>query len=106
MLEDDYQQDLISRLGQILCRVEVPHSLRHLLSYRGPELRSADERRRFVRFSSPGKTLLEMTTTIKCIERPSQIFAVLTTDVSREGVAFLHVAQLFPGEVPVLWFPT
>jgi hypothetical protein len=42
---------------------------------------------------------------VKWIERPRADFAVLTTDVSRQGVAFLHSAQLFPGEVVTVWFP-
>jgi hypothetical protein len=104
MLEDNYRQDLTSRLAQTACSVEVPQSLRHLLCRRGPELPRQDERRRFARISSPAKMLLEVTTTIKCIQRPPQFFAVLTLDVSREGVAFLHAAELFPGEVPILWF--
>jgi hypothetical protein len=106
MLEDDDQQELSLRLSQTVCEVDVPRSLQHRLSRRGAQLANGEERRRFTRFAFLTKTLLELTTTITCIERQAGLFAVLTTDVSRDGVAFLHVSQLFPGEVVSLWFPT
>jgi hypothetical protein len=31
---------------------------------------------------------------------------VLRTDLSAEGIAFLHAAQLFPGDLLAVWFPT
>jgi hypothetical protein len=106
MLEVNDQQELSLRLAQTVCEVEVPRSLQHRLLRRGAQLANGEERRQFTRFAFLTKTLLELTTTIKCIERQAELFAVLTTDVSRDGVAFLHVSQLFPGEVVSVWFPT
>jgi hypothetical protein len=106
MLENDDQQKLTLRLAETVCEVEVPRSLQQRLSRRGAQPGTGDERRHFTRFAFATKTLLELATTIKCIERQPEVFAVLTTDVSRDGVAFLHVSQLFPGEVVSVWFAT
>jgi hypothetical protein len=105
VLEHDYQRELSLRLAQSVCQVEIPRSLQHRLSLRGAEPPRIDERRRFTRFSLPAKVLLEVTTTVRSIERLPEFFTVLTTDASRDGVAFLHVSQLFPGEAPLLWHP-
>jgi hypothetical protein len=105
MLEDDDQHEMTSRLATLNCAVEVPLSLRSRLSARGPKPLARDDRRRFARFSTPAKMLLDIQTTIPGIERAPQTFVVLTIDVSREGVAFLHASELFPGELAILWFP-
>jgi hypothetical protein len=106
MLENDIEEELSLRLAQLVCEVEVPRSLRDRLARRGPLPTIGEERRQFTRFALLNKALLELTTTIKCIQREPGQFAVLATDVSRDGVAFLHVSQLFPGEVVTVWFPT
>ena len=104
MLEDDYRQELTARLAVTECRIQVPRSLRHVFERSRASESKADERRRFVRFSSPVKMLLELGKRIRGIDRKQEFFSILTTDISRDGVAFLHAHQLFPGEVPVLWF--
>jgi PilZ domain len=106
VLEVDSHEELNRLLAQTACEVEVPQSLRSRLARRGVQAAMYEERRQFTRFAFLTKTLLEVTTSIKCIERPEGRFAILTTDVSRDGVAFLHVGQLFPGEVVSIWFPT
>jgi hypothetical protein len=106
MLESDYQQKLNALARAAPCQVQIPRAMRRLFEERRPIEVRPDERRRFVRFSSRAKLLLEVKTTIKGIERKPEFFTVLTTDLSRDGVAFLHAAQLFPGEVPRLWFRT
>jgi len=106
MLENDIEEKLSLRLAQLACEVEVPRSLRHRLSRRGPLPAIGEERRQVTRCARLTKTLLEVTTTIKCIDRQPREFAVLGIDVSSDGVGFLHVAQLFPGEVVSVWFPT
>jgi hypothetical protein len=106
MLADDYRQDLSDRLAEIDCKIQVPRSLQRLLASRGPISAKPDERRRFVRFSRPAKTLLEIATTIERIPREPQFFSILTIDLGRSGAAFLHVQELYPGEIPILWLPT
>jgi hypothetical protein len=106
MLEDDDQGVLRLRLARIECQVEVPRSLQDRLARRGPQPGFGQERRQFTRFAFLTKTLLELETSIPCIPRPHGEFAVLTTDVSRDGVGFLHVEQLYPGERVTVLFPT
>jgi hypothetical protein len=106
MLENDYRSALSERLADIDCRVEIPRSMQQIFSARGPCQRNMNERRRFMRFWRPGKVLLEVATTIKGIPRESRFYLVVATNISRDGVAFLHEEQLFPGEVSFAWFPT
>jgi hypothetical protein len=106
MLEIDNQQKLNLRLAQTPCGVEAPRALQERLARRGAQRTAGDERRHFTRFAFLTKTLLEVSTTIRAIPRQPEVFAVLTTDLSRDGVAFLHVSQLFPGEVVSLWLHT
>ena len=106
MLEDDYQQVLKVRLGHTECRVQVPRTLRRLFESRGLVESKPNERRRYTRLSSPAKMLLEIDSTIRDSDHRSRFFAVLATDLSRSGVAFLHEEELFPGDSPLLWFPS
>jgi hypothetical protein len=106
MLENDAEERLSRRLAQLVCEIEVPRSLVQRLSRRGAQPAAGEERRQSTRFASLTKTVLEISTTIKCIDRPPGAFAVLRTDVSSDGVAFLHASQLYPGEVVAIWFPT
>lgn len=106
MLEVDYRQELIDRLAEMKCRVQVPRALRRLFESRGLIESKPHERRRFTRLASPSKMLLEIEATIKESDGVSRFFSVLATDLSRSGVAFLHEQELFPGDAPVLWFPT
>jgi len=97
---------LNARVAETDCHVTIPRALAQVIGSRGPMQPLLDERRQYVRFSCPAKILLEVGTTIKGIERESQFYAVLLTDLSRKGVEFLHPEQLFPGERPLLWFAT
>jgi hypothetical protein len=106
MLETDDREELRLRIAQRPCAVEIPRSLHERLSRRGPRAACEQERRQFTRFPYLTKTLLEVATTINCIPRERDECTVLTTDVSRDGIAFLHVSQLFPGELIGVWFPT
>jgi hypothetical protein len=46
-----------------------------------------------------------METTLPAIERGQQVHCVLTKDISRGGLSFLHTEQLFPEERIKLWLP-
>jgi hypothetical protein len=106
VLEENDHEKLSNRPAETPCAIEVPRALQCRLTRRGTQVASYDERRHFGRVAFLSKTLLEVATTFKCIERPPAHYTILTTDVSRDGVAFLHAEQLFPGELLKVWFPT
>ncbi|HEX4070200.1 MAG TPA: PilZ domain-containing protein [Planctomycetaceae bacterium] len=106
MLEANDHAELSDRPAEVPCAVEIPRALQQRLARRGAQDATFDERRQFARFAFLSKTLLEVATSFKCVERPREHFTILTTDVSRDGVAFLHVQQLYPGELVTVWFPT
>ena len=92
--------------GRGAVRSRDPRALQQRFARRGAQDATFDERRQFARFAFLSKTLLEVATSFKCVERPREHFTIVTTDVSRDGVAFLHVEQLYPGELVTVWFPT
>ena len=49
--------------------------------------------------------MLEYDETFSSIPREHTIAQVMTRDISRSGIAFLHSEQLFPGERVSLWLP-
>jgi hypothetical protein len=106
MLEVDAQNELTQRLGRLACDIKVPRALQKRLARRGAQPPVNDERRKSVRFSALAKTVIDLKSTIETGKSPTRQFAVLRTDLSGEGVAFLHIAQLYPGDVVTVWFPT
>lgn len=106
MLEADAQNELNRRLAGLVCDIKVPRALQKRLARRGALPVTSEERRKSVRFSALAKTILEVKATILSANSPRREFAVLRTDLSGEGIAFLHSAQLFPGDLVTVWFPT
>jgi hypothetical protein len=106
MLEADAQNELSRRLAGLVCDIKVPRALQERLARRGALPTTYDERRKFVRFSALAKALIEVKASILHGDAAAGEFAVLRIDLSGEGVAFLHVAQLFPGDLVTVWFPT
>ena len=59
-----------------------------------------------MRYSALAKTLIEVKASILRGDAAAPEFAVLRTDLSEKGMGFLHAAQLFPGDLVAVWFPT
>lgn len=106
MLEADAHNELACRLARLVCEINVPRALQKRLARRGAQPPTFDDRRKFVRFSVLAKTLMEIKATLTQPGAPSKDFAVLRIDVSGDGLGFLHTAQLFPGDLVSIWFPT
>jgi hypothetical protein len=106
MLDANRLKKLKAVLNALPCRVVVPSEWKDFFARRGPLASLGDEYRRFVRQHFPSRALLELTTSITAIPRADAQHVVLMKDLSRQGVAFLHVAQLFPGERVELTLPT
>lgn len=106
MLATNRLEELSARIANAPCDISVPREFAQIFRQVGPLPQRFDDRRRFVRFCRPTKTLLEIKSTIPGIERADGAHAVLLVDVSRSGASFLHSTELYPGEKPALWFPT
>ncbi len=105
MLEDDYTRSL-NRLVEICeCDVDIPSEWRDRLARRGVIQPVPDDRRKYVRHRFSSQAVLEYGETFSSIPRDHTIARVVTCDVSRSGLAFLHSEQLFPGEQVTLWLP-
>lgn len=88
------------------CRVVLPPAWKDDFTRRGPQPVRLDEDRRYVRSRLRMQVLMDLTTTIPLVVRTCEKHVVLMKDISRDGVGFLHSAQLFPGERVQLWLPT
>ena len=105
MLEDDYTRSL-NRLVEICeCDVDIPSEWRDRLKRRGVIQPVPDDRRQYVRHRFNSQAVLEYDETFSSLPRDRTIARVVTCDVSRSGLAFLHSEQLFPGEQVTLWLP-
>ena len=105
MLEADAQNDLNPRLARLVCEINVPPHCKSAWPARA-QPPTFDDRRKYVRFSVLAKTLMEVKATLAQSTGSAKEFAVLRTDLSGDGLGFLHSAQLFPGDLVTVWFPT
>jgi hypothetical protein len=105
MLEDAYSRGLKKLLESCECDLAVPSEWLDRLTRRGVIQPIADDRRRYVRHHFCGQSVLEYDQTLTSIPREHTIAQVVTRDLSRSGIAFLHSDQLFPGEQVSLWLP-
>ena len=106
MLDDDYSRQLNKLLGACECDLAVPSEWQDRLTRRGVIQPIPGDRRKYVRHHFNGLAVLEYDETFSSIPREHTIARVVTRDVSRNGIAFLHSEQLFPGERVSLWLPT
>ena len=98
MLEDDYSRRLNKLLDTCECDVAVPSEWQDHLTRRGAIQPILGDQRRYLRYYFNGRAVLEYDETFSSIPREHTIAHVVTRDVSRSGIAFLHSEQLFPGE--------
>jgi hypothetical protein len=88
------------------CRVVLPAAWTDFFERRGPQLHYGADNRRFIRTHFPTQALMELPGTHPSIPREFERHVVLMKDISRQGVGFLHSAQLYPGERVTIIFPT
>lgn len=106
MLANDHGAgDLESLVAEWECGVELPCHADEFFSKCGPMPTFGDERRRYQRFYYRYKALLKLSGSLPAFPRPSQIKAVYTRDVSRDGVGFLFDEQIYPTERCLLILP-
>jgi hypothetical protein len=105
MLENDYSKVLTKLLDTCECDLAVPSEWEVRLEQRGVIDPVLDDRRQHVRHRFSCWAVLQCDQTFPSIPRESALTQVLTSNVSRDGLAFLHSEQLFPGERVLLWLP-
>jgi hypothetical protein len=106
MLAADRLEKLKAALESLPCPVVLPSEWKDFFQRRGPLTAIGDDGRRFARQHFPMRALLELTTSLAAIPREYGRHVVLMRDLSRQGVSFLHAAQLFPEERVELTLPT
>lgn len=103
MLETNYSAQINDLLSKFPCDVEIPSDWGDFFSRQGILQPIKNDCRRFARKHMPGKAIFEITSTLPSIDRQQLVHAVYTQDISRGGISFLHVDQLYPGETGRLW---
>ena len=106
MLEENYFGQLADQLASAQCDINLPPELQDALTQRGIVEPVRDDLRRFVRHRFATEAVMELSHSPPQVPRPQSRLRVLTKDVSRNGVSFLHSQQMFPGETLVLWLRT
>lgn len=105
MLASDYQQALAQRLAELPCEVKLPAKWADLFAREGHLPSLPGDRRRYVRKHRPGLAVLEISSSLPAVVREPQTASVLTKNVSRAGLSFLHTAPLYPEEQVLAWLP-
>jgi hypothetical protein len=105
MLEKDYSELLSRLLETCECDLAVPSEWEDRLARRGVIDAIQDDRRKHIRHRFTRRAVLEYDQTFSSITRERTLAQIVTSNVSRNGISFLHSEQLFPGERISLWLP-
>ena len=88
------------------CRISIPREWLEEFERGGALPTATDELRRYPRFHFRSRAILIYRTTLPALPRKPGRYVVLTKNVSRQGICFLHEEQLFPTERMTLWLPS
>jgi len=80
------------------CKVLVPGKFLSVFQKEGAVQTVADDGRRFPRYEYHMRAVLHYRQTLPAIPREEESYLILTKDLSRSGLCFLHEQQLFPQE--------
>ena len=105
MLEENYTECLNRLLKTCPCHLVVPSEVKADLARRGFAATVHNDIRRYVRHRSAEFAVLEFEQSLAAVPRSRSVARVVTRNISRGGIAFLHADQLFPGETFTLWLP-
>ena len=95
MLAVGNAKELIDRVWHGLgCKVELPDNWGDFFEFSGMVPTEYDDRRTYARMHFRGKAV---------VKHSDCYYAIYTRDVSRGGIAFYHVEQIFPGERGRIW---
>lgn len=95
MLAVSNAKELIERVWNGLgCQVQLPDNWGDFFEHTGLVPTEYDDRRTYARLHFRDKAVFR---------HSDGFYAIYTRDVSRGGIAFYHVEQLFPGERGRIW---
>jgi hypothetical protein len=98
MLAIGNARELIERVWHGLgCQVQLPEDWEDYFQHTGLAPIEYDDRRSYARMHMRGKAVLHYA---------GLYYAIYTRDVSRGGVAFYFMQQIFPGERGRIWLAT
>ncbi len=92
--------------AQLECRISIPREWLEEFERGGALPTATEEQRRFPRFHFRSRAILLYRQTLPALPRDAGRYVVLTKNVSRQGICFLHEEQLFPCERMTLWLPS
>ncbi|UCG88503.1 MAG: hypothetical protein JSW71_08165 [Gemmatimonadota bacterium] len=99
MLEHgDQVQELVKTVGPLKCEIELPASWKDYFEKTGPLPARLDDRRRYPRYYLRVCAALQYCQTLPALPRPPTWHKILTRDMSRCGLSFLHSEVLYPRE--------
>jgi hypothetical protein len=93
---DDQLLKLIKTVGPIQCNLRLPPKEFFADRDAGPSV--PDDRRRFARNCLHAVAALQHRTSLPALSRETAWYKVVTCDLSRNGIRFLHGEQVFPTE--------
>ncbi len=83
---------------ELECRILIPGKFLAIFQNEGATQTVMDDLRRFPRYHYHMRAVLHYRQTLPSMPRGEERYLVLTKDLSRSGLSFLHEQQLFPRE--------
>lgn len=106
MLDDNYHEQLKQLLLVTECPVQLPAQWSDFFDQKDNLQPYHSDKRRFVRRNFRSRCILDLEQSLPGVPREQKSYGVYSKDISRNGIAFLHSEQLFPGEKICVWLPT
>jgi len=103
VLEDDYSKKLDLLLSKLKISVRLPDSWTDFLDRKGILPAIPNDGRRFTRRYLRTEAVCETHQSLPAIERPHEFNKVYLKDISRSGIGFFTVRELYPEEQVVMW---
>ncbi len=102
---DDQLQRLTNVVGPLTFELQMPNSPEEYFAVSGAMPLIENDQRRYVRKHIRVTAAIQYRRSLPALLRPAQWHKVLTRDLSRSGIAFLHSQQVFPMEQLLLVLP-
>ena len=102
---DDQLQRLINVVGPLTFELRMPSSPDEYFATTGAAACALQDQRRFVRKHLRVTAAIQYRRSLPSLTRSPQWYKVLTRDLSRNGISFLHSEQVFPTEQLLLVLP-
>ncbi len=102
---DDQLQRLIEVVGPLTFDLQMPNSPEEYFAVSGAVTCAGEDQRRYVRKHLRVTAAIQYRRSLPALARPAQWHKVLTRDLSRSGISFLHSEQVYPVEQLLLVLP-